>query len=258
MARKGLNLLPVNLTHHPKLVWTIDRDWPKPADNSFFEQYRARTAASSASPSIAPARPTHSPAPATVDRPLPADQTTAVSRSAEDRADRFQASLGKAGGSTTDVPISNPDDVLRYLTDTSRRQEVESSRLHDGPLNIRFLTQEANGATNSKQDAAPDALEAFCDVVVVDAHLGVAENGAVWITPADTDRATLFLAQHVIVRLRRSTLVETMHEALDHVGPAWPAFGVWMAGPSKTADVEQSLVIGAHGPRSFVVALLDA
>jgi L-lactate dehydrogenase complex protein LldG len=32
---------------------------------------------------------------------------------------------------------------------------------------------------------------------------------------------------------------------------------VFVAGPSKTADIEQSLVIGAHGPKSLTVLLID-
>jgi L-lactate dehydrogenase complex protein LldG len=36
------------------------------------------------------------------------------------------------------------------------------------------------------------------------------------------------------------------------------AFGVFVAGPSKTADIEQILVIGAHGPRSLTVLLVPS
>ena len=34
-------------------------------------------------------------------------------------------------------------------------------------------------------------------------------------------------------------------------------YGVFISGPSKTADIEQSLVIGAHGAGSLTIFILD-
>lgn len=47
-----------------------------------------------------------------------------------------------------------------------------------------------------------------------------------------------------------------MHHAYKNIDAAKEGFGLFLAGPSKTADIEQSLVICAHGARSLVVYLV--
>jgi L-lactate dehydrogenase complex protein LldG len=54
----------------------------------------------------------------------------------------------------------------------------------------------------------------------------------------------------------KAKLVASMHEAYNKIGNADYRFGVFIAGPSKTADIEQSLVLGAHGPKSMTVFLI--
>jgi L-lactate dehydrogenase complex protein LldG len=105
---------------------------------------------------------------------------------------------------------------------------------------------------------APQEPHAYrdVDVVIVPAQFGVAENGAVWIDGATVPvRAALFLAQHLVVLLPQGEIVDNMHDAYERIGArlGQSAFGCFMSGPSKTADIEQALVVGAHGPRSLTI-----
>lgn len=105
-------------------------------------------------------------------------------------------------------------------------------------------------------DADPHTL-ADVDVAVVAAEFAVAENGAVWAPRPNLGHQGLaFLAQFVVAVVPRAAIVHNMHEAYERLRFEGPSYGVFISGPSKTADIEQSLVIGAHGPRSLTVLLV--
>jgi L-lactate dehydrogenase complex protein LldG len=95
------------------------------------------------------------------------------------------------------------------------------------------------------------------DFCLASAELGVAENGACWIVHhGGANRAVLFLTQHLAVVVRGETLVHNLHEGYERAAIPSPGFALWLSGPSKTADIEQSLVIGAHGARSCTVLVV--
>lgn len=103
----------------------------------------------------------------------------------------------------------------------------------------------------------PHAL-ADLDLVVLKASLAVAENGACWIEgSALPHHALVVIPEHLAVVVEAAAVVpdlQAAYAALDLAGR--PRWGLFLAGPSKTADIEQSLVIGAHGARSATVFLL--
>jgi L-lactate dehydrogenase complex protein LldG len=95
------------------------------------------------------------------------------------------------------------------------------------------------------------------DFAILPGQLAVAENGAVWATDAEVrHRAIYFITQHLALVVAADRIVANMHEAYRRLSFAGPGFGVFISGPSKTADIEQSLVIGAHGARSMTVFIV--
>ena len=95
------------------------------------------------------------------------------------------------------------------------------------------------------------------DLAILKGQFGVAENGAIWLEDQDLKlRATPFITAHLVILLDKNSLVSNMHEAYERIGESSSGFGLFLAGPSKTADIEQSLVIGAHGAKSLVVVLI--
>ena len=58
-----------------------------------------------------------------------------------------------------------------------------------------------------------------------------------------------------MIVIPQDALVDTMHEAVVRPEVDDFGYGCFMSGPSKTADIEQALVFGAHGPMSVTVVL---
>jgi L-lactate dehydrogenase complex protein LldG len=111
--------------------------------------------------------------------------------------------------------------------------------------------------TTSFTSVDPHDLEDV-DLAIIRGHFGVAENSAIWVTDELLgQRVVPFIAQHLAIVIKRNEVLANMHQAYDRIGSLQYEFGTFIAGPSKTADIEQSLVLGAHGPRSLIVFILE-
>jgi L-lactate dehydrogenase complex protein LldG len=93
------------------------------------------------------------------------------------------------------------------------------------------------------------------DLAIIQGELGVAENGCIWIPQNVKEKAVYFVSEHLVILLDKDKIVNNMHEAYSQIQFNNYGFGVFISGPSKTADIEQALVTGAHGAKGVTVVL---
>jgi L-lactate dehydrogenase complex protein LldG len=91
------------------------------------------------------------------------------------------------------------------------------------------------------------------------ARAAIAETGTLILWPdADEPRLMSLVPPVHVVLLDRSRLYNTFFEAMQTEGwkDGLPTNSLLVSGPSKTADIQQTLAYGAHGPKELVVLLL--
>jgi L-lactate dehydrogenase complex protein LldG len=160
--------------------------------------------------------------------------------------EKFSAVLTGVGGKVASV--SNYAEIARIiLTQYGSDVKIVSPLLE---------LQELSWGNQEDLDSIHDLRDV--ELAVLKAQFGVAENGAVWVTENEMwHRILPFVTQHLAVVINSTDIVPTMHQAYELIGKTTYGFGAFIAGPSKTADIEQSLVIGAHGPRSMTVFVIS-
>jgi len=136
----------------------------------------------------------------------------------------------------------------------SLKQELES-RVAKGDFVVSRIAA-LGEVSDSLTSLTADELAAV-DTAYLQGTVAVAENGAIWLYESQMGNRLLpFICQHLVIVIERNNIVPTMHHAYNQIESAKEGFGVFLAGPSKTADIEQSLVIGAHGARSLIVYII--
>jgi L-lactate dehydrogenase complex protein LldG len=102
----------------------------------------------------------------------------------------------------------------------------------------------------------PHDLE-LLNLAIIEGDFAVAENAAIWVSEKQLPhRALPMITQYLAIVIHKADILTNMHRAYERVKVDETGFGTFISGPSKTADIEQSLVIGAHGARGLVVYVL--
>ena len=123
-----------------------------------------------------------------------------------------------------------------------------------GQGRIVNLLDDSNG--EQSQSTSPHDHQNV-DIAIVAGHLAVAENASVWVSNANLDcRSLYFLCQRLVMVVPRDRIVHNMRDAYAQIHIEERGFGSFIAGSSRTADIEQSLVMGAHGAMASLVVFV--
>ena len=162
-----------------------------------------------------------------------------------DILETYKTVLRNIGGDFVEVKDNN--DVIEFV---KKNYDVEKRM-------ITTLPELAEIAKTDWLNDDPHTLENV-ELTLIKAHFGVAENSALWVTDGILgQRVAPFITQYLAIIVNKNDIVATMHQAYERIGEQEYGFGTFIAGPSKTADIEQSLVLGAHGARGLMVFIME-
>lgn len=164
--------------------------------------------------------------------------------------------------------VSYPDSLAQFVTmsKTVGGQVVEIAEGQDINAKIRELFPDAKEIASNLTEVTiatrnPDTVEQASDlngtdVGVIQGMFGVAENGCIWIPQTMKEKAVCFISENLVILLKRTEIVNNMHEAYRRIEFNNYGYGSFISGPSKTADIAQVLVMGAQAARSVTVFLI--
>jgi L-lactate dehydrogenase complex protein LldG len=164
--------------------------------------------------------------------------------------------------------ITYPDPLLQFMNMTKsvggNAIEVEEGRdvnelireLYPDAKEIASNLPEITIATRNPDEVGRARDLNGTDVGIIRGSFGVAENACVWIPQQMKEKAVCFISENLVILLKKSEIVNNMHEAYRRIQFNDYGYGTFISGPSKTADIAQVLVMGAQAARSATVLLV--
>jgi L-lactate dehydrogenase complex protein LldG len=162
----------------------------------------------------------------------------------EDKLAQFIA-ISKAVGGNVQL-VKKGEDINEII----RKLYPEAKTIASNLPEITIAT------ANPDTIATPQELN-DTDVAIARGEVGVAENGCIWIPQDVKEKAVYFIAEYLVILLQRDKIVNNMHEAYKAIHFNDYGFGSFISGPSKTADIEQALVMGAQSAKGVTVLLTE-
>jgi len=185
---------------------------------------------------------------------------TAHRRAYPDLAAQFSAALTAAGGEV--LRAASREEALVQLARLfseigALRVAAHRAELADFPELQTALPEQRWYFAGEEADYRASCAQA--DAGLTGASAALAETGSlVLVSGAQKARMTSLLPPVHVAFLAQSRIVPSLFEWTRQRPDPMPANLVLVTGPSKTADIEQTLIVGVHGPKRLVVIVYSS
>lgn len=157
--------------------------------------------------------------------------------------------------------VGNLDGAAERVARLEQESGWQHVAWHDHPL-VRPLTTSVKSMDRDATEGIETRQLEECDAGITGCDALIAQTASVLVTNHSAGgRALSVLPPHHVVIAARSQMVATLADGFaqlrDWYRTGWPSFCSLITGPSRTADIERVLVLGAHGPRRLTVIVVD-
>ena len=179
------------------------------------------------------------------------------------RISRLRTAMEAVKTEFHDVTEADWHEVLLRVAATKgiRNLLIGTNTLHGATLEARDLGSLELLRYKQPIEGWRDILFDTVDASLTSARSAVAEIGSVILWPTPAEPRLMSLVPHIhFVLLDAATIHSDLHSAITSEGwkDGLPTNALLIGGPSKTADIQQTLAYGAHGPKELIVLLRHA
>lgn len=165
--------------------------------------------------------------------------------------------IGKLTGITR--RLAHRDELRSALTELVQAETVQKATIWNTP-ELEALDVAGALTALGVELVSPQAdkrLVAECDLGVTGVDAALPETGTLVLRSSpERPRVVSLLPRVHLAILRPAALRADLHQVFSEV--KHDGYAVFVTGPSRTADIELTLTIGVHGPKSLYVWLLDS
>jgi L-lactate dehydrogenase complex protein LldG len=202
-------------------------------------------------------QPSHIPADPPVQELLQA--IAAESQSLDEKMLRFSRELIAVAGEY--VEVATESEVAEKITELLQDAAAESAAVSGGAVIQRLEAALAErGIRTIRPETLPEESRkndvAQIPVGIVEAAFAVADSGTVAVPFGGCSTLPHFLPEIVVVLVSARSLVSDHFELFGKLSADERKNMMLVTGPSRTADIEKILILGAHGPRRLIVCMI--